>query len=146
MELAKHMGGIPSSHVLQRKGRRELSVPPRGRAVPALEQRLRPRRVREKRSPAEWINGCDGAYRRSGSMAQTVPPAVVCMFSPSVGLPMEGEGQGLAVPQLVMLANVALTADAGGCDFGPEEKQMVELKTVGSGGYSDSEEEEESRA
>ncbi|XP_064193830.1 RE1-silencing transcription factor-like [Anguilla rostrata] len=74
-------------------------------------------------------------------MAQTVHPAVVCMFAPPVGIPMEGEA--LAVPQLVMLANVALTAEGGACDFGLEEKQMVELKTVGSGSYTDSEEEEE---
>ncbi|KAI1887786.1 hypothetical protein AGOR_G00193950 [Albula goreensis] len=81
-------------------------------------------------------------------MAQMVHPTVVCMFAPSVGIPMDGDSQGgLAVPQLVMLANVALTTEAtsGGCDFGGAEemveKDMVELKTVGSSGYSDSEDE-----
>ncbi|XP_036372605.1 RE1-silencing transcription factor-like [Megalops cyprinoides] len=74
-------------------------------------------------------------------MAQTVHPAVVCMLAPSVGMPVDAEGQDLPVPQLVMLANVALTSEAGGCDYMAEEKQMVELKTVGSSGYSDSEDE-----
>lgn len=43
----------------------------------------------------------------------------------------------LPVPQLVMLANVALSAESPA----DEEKQMVELKNVGCGGYSDSEDE-----
>lgn len=43
----------------------------------------------------------------------------------------------LPVPQLVMLANVALNAESPA----EEEKQMVELKNVGCSGYSDSEDE-----
>ncbi|KAG9345452.1 hypothetical protein JZ751_008596 [Albula glossodonta] len=92
--------------------------------------------------------------------AQTVYPMGVVMFTPLTSVPVGGgEGHGvtavtdlprtdLAAPQLVMLANVALTSEggggspgSGGCDYAPEEKQMVELKTVGSGSYSDSEDE-----
>ncbi|XP_072553763.1 RE1-silencing transcription factor isoform X2 [Paramormyrops kingsleyae] len=47
----------------------------------------------------------------------------------------------MAAPQLVMLANVALTSEGTNCESLTEEKQMVELKTVGSGSYSDSEDE-----
>ncbi|KAJ8247648.1 hypothetical protein GJAV_G00248670 [Gymnothorax javanicus] len=76
-------------------------------------------------------------------MAQAVHPAMVCMFSSPVGLPMEGEAQpALAVPQLVMLANVALNAEGTVGEYGAEEKQMVELTTVGSGNYTYSDEEE----
>lgn len=66
------------------------------------------------------------------------------MFTPMVSVPMAGEGQGvtdMAAPQLVMLANVALTSEGTNCESLTEEKQMVELKTVGSGSYSDSEDE-----
>ncbi|XP_061109211.1 RE1-silencing transcription factor-like [Conger conger] len=82
--------------------------------------------------------------------AQTVYPVGVVMFTPLVGVAMGGEETGvteiprtdLAAPQLVMLANVALTSEGGGSgDYSPEEKQMVELKTVGSSCYSDSEDE-----
>ena len=67
---------------------------------------------------------------------------------------MEDEGPGLSelpgntlpVPQLVMLANAATVVgggdsageDGGSCDGLAEEKDMVELKTVGCS-YSDSE-------
>ncbi|XP_036407661.1 RE1-silencing transcription factor [Megalops cyprinoides] len=81
--------------------------------------------------------------------AQTVYPMGVVMFTPLVGMPLGSEGHGvpelsrtdLAAPQLVMLANVALTSEGAGCDYMIEEKQMVELKTVGSSSYSDSEDE-----
>ncbi|XP_035282141.1 RE1-silencing transcription factor [Anguilla anguilla] len=85
--------------------------------------------------------------------AQTVYPVGVVMLTPLVGVPMGGEEHGvtelprseLAAPQLVMLANVALTSEGGGsgggCDHSSEEKQMVELKTVGSSCYSDSDDE-----
>ncbi|KAG5845504.1 hypothetical protein ANANG_G00139840 [Anguilla anguilla] len=82
--------------------------------------------------------------------AQMVYPVGVVMLTPLVGVPMGGEEHGvtelprseLAAPQLVMLANVALTSEGGGgCDHSSEEKQMVELKTVGSSCYSDSEDE-----
>ncbi|XP_066576557.1 RE1-silencing transcription factor isoform X2 [Amia ocellicauda] len=79
--------------------------------------------------------------------AQTVHP--VGVFSSPVGIPLSGEVQGLtelsrtemAAPQLVMLANVALTSEVNNCEYMVEEKQMVELKTVGST-FSDSEEED----
>ncbi|MBN3271184.1 RESTA factor, partial [Polyodon spathula] len=48
----------------------------------------------------------------------------------------------LPAPQLVMLANVALTAEVGGCEYLNEDKQMAELKTVGNS-LSDSEVDEE---
>ncbi|XP_048825760.1 RE1-silencing transcription factor [Brienomyrus brachyistius] len=76
--------------------------------------------------------------------AQPVYPIGVGMFTPVVSVPMAGEGQGvtdMAAPQLVMLANVALTSEGTNCESLMEEKQMVELKTVGSGSYSDSEDE-----
>lgn len=42
-------------------------------------------------------------------------------------------------PQLVMLANVAAVAAADGDGSAPDEKEMMELKTVGSS-YLDSDE------
>ncbi|MBN3273797.1 REST factor, partial [Polyodon spathula] len=48
----------------------------------------------------------------------------------------------LPAPQLVMLANVALTAEVGGCEYLNEDKQMAELKTV-SNSLSDSEVDED---
>ncbi|KAG7462103.1 hypothetical protein MATL_G00199010 [Megalops atlanticus] len=91
----------------------------------------------------------DTARRASIMAAQTVYPMGVVMFTPLVGMPLGSEGHGvpelsrtdLAAPQLVMLANVALTSEGSGCDYMIEEKQMVELKTVGSSSYSDSEDE-----
>ncbi|NXC38649.1 REST factor, partial [Penelope pileata] len=47
----------------------------------------------------------------------------------------------LAAPQLIMLANVALTGEVSGscCDYlVGEERQMAELTTVGDGNFSDS--------
>ncbi|XP_042726629.1 RE1-silencing transcription factor isoform X3 [Lagopus leucura] len=57
----------------------------------------------------------------------------------------------LAAPQLIMLANVALTGEVNGncCDYlVGEERQMAELTTVGDGNFSDSDAEgvEDSRA
>lgn len=69
-----------------------------------------------------------------------------------VGVSMMDEGRNLSdvprdalpAPQLVMLANVAAVTAAeggGGCENGAgDEKEMMELKTVGSS-YSDSEDE-----
>ncbi|KAJ8262561.1 hypothetical protein GJAV_G00167810 [Gymnothorax javanicus] len=86
--------------------------------------------------------------------AQTVFPVGLVMFTPLMGGSMDGEEHGvaeipqsdLAAPQLVMLANIALTSEDGrggpSSDFPSEEKQMVELKTVGSSSYSDSEDED----
>ncbi|XP_043915015.1 RE1-silencing transcription factor [Protopterus annectens] len=51
----------------------------------------------------------------------------------------------LCAPQLIMLANVALTGEVGTCDCLGEDKQMTELKTVGNS-FSESEEEEEEGA
>lgn len=51
----------------------------------------------------------------------------------------------LAAPQLIMLANVALTGEVNGncCDYMVgEEKQMAELTTVGNTNFSDSDEED----
>ncbi|KAL4641571.1 RE1-silencing transcription factor [Arapaima gigas] len=81
--------------------------------------------------------------RGSSMAAQTVYPIGVGMFAPVVAVPIGNETQAvsdLAAPQLVMLANVALTSENNGCDCLVEEKQMVELKTVCSS-YSDSEDE-----
>lgn len=59
-----------------------------------------------------------------------------------VGVSLMEEPQILPAPQLVMLANVAaVTApEVGGCDSVADEKEMMELKTVGCS-YSDSEDE-----
>ncbi|XP_068460302.1 RE1-silencing transcription factor [Clinocottus analis] len=63
------------------------------------------------------------------------------MFPVSVPLMEDAQSDALPAPQLVMLANVAAVtaADNGGGGDG-DEKEMMELKTVGSS-YSDSEEE-----
>lgn len=55
----------------------------------------------------------------------------------------EGQTHTLPAPQLVMLANVAAvtSAEGAGCDGSvADEKEMMELKTVGCS-YSDSEDE-----
>ncbi|XP_028816651.1 RE1-silencing transcription factor [Denticeps clupeoides] len=54
---------------------------------------------------------------------------------------MEGNNPELPAPQLVMLANVALTAEGSSSDYLSEDKQMAELQPVGSNSYSDSEDE-----
>ncbi|XP_016130154.1 RE1-silencing transcription factor-like isoform X3 [Sinocyclocheilus grahami] len=80
--------------------------------------------------------------------AQTVYPAAAGIFMP-VGIPLPEVGHDLpelprnnvAAPQLVMLANVVVSSEASSSDYNAEEKQMVELKTVGCNSYSDSEEE-----
>uniref|UniRef100_A0A9J7Y1K1 RE1-silencing transcription factor n=1 Tax=Cyprinus carpio carpio TaxID=630221 RepID=A0A9J7Y1K1_CYPCA len=75
--------------------------------------------------------------------AQTVYPAAAGIFMPvEVGhdLP-ELPRNDVAAPQLVMLANVVVSSEASSSDYNAEEKQMVELKTVGCNSYSDSEEE-----
>ncbi|XP_041074964.1 RE1-silencing transcription factor [Polyodon spathula] len=72
------------------------------------------------------------------------------MFSSTIGMPLSEDLYGLKdlpktdlpAPQLVMLANVALTAEVGGCEYLNEDKQMAELKTVGNS-LSDSEVDEE---
>lgn len=66
----------------------------------------------------------------------------VFVTSGDASLPKEPDvntvsGTELAVPQLVMLANVALNTESPA----EEEKQMVELKNVGCCSYSDSEDE-----
>ncbi|XP_076842786.1 RE1-silencing transcription factor [Brachyhypopomus gauderio] len=81
--------------------------------------------------------------------AQTVFALGSGMFVPSRGIPMPDEGHelpelprtDLPAPQLVMLANVALTSEGAPGDCVVEEKQMVELKNVGCSSYSDSEDE-----
>lgn len=73
--------------------------------------------------------------------AQTV--LSVGMFPVGVSLTDEAPGlrDMLPAPQLVMLANVAAAVESGGGDGSvAEEKEMVELKTVGCS-YSDSEDE-----
>ncbi|XP_016422481.1 RE1-silencing transcription factor [Sinocyclocheilus rhinocerous] len=80
--------------------------------------------------------------------AQTVYPATAGIFMP-VGIPLPEVGHDLpelprndvVAPQLVMLANVVVSSEASSSDYNAEEKQMVELKTVGCNNYSDSEEE-----
>ncbi|XP_026136133.1 RE1-silencing transcription factor [Carassius auratus] len=75
--------------------------------------------------------------------AQTVYPAAAGVFMPvEVGhdLP-ELPRNDVAAPQLVMLANVVVSSESASSDYNAEEKQMVELKTVGCNSYSDSEEE-----
>ncbi|XP_059377866.1 RE1-silencing transcription factor-like [Carassius carassius] len=80
--------------------------------------------------------------------AQTVYPATAGLFMP-VGIPLPEVGHELpelpqndvAAPQLVMLANVVVSSEVSSSDYNAEEKQMVELKTVGCNNYSDSEEE-----
>ncbi len=80
--------------------------------------------------------------------AQTLYPAAAGIFMP-VGIPLPEVGHDLpelprndvVAPQLVMLANVVLSSEASSSDYNAEEKQMVELKTVGCNNYSDSEEE-----
>lgn len=71
------------------------------------------------------------------------------MFPVGVSLAEDGQGFSdlprnmLPAPQLVMLANVAaVTAPEVGDSSVAEEKEMMELKTVGSS-YSDSEDEDE---
>ncbi|KAK6493357.1 RE1-silencing mRNAion factor B-like [Huso huso] len=72
------------------------------------------------------------------------------MFSSTIGMPLSEDLYGLndlpktdlPAPQLVMLANVALTAEVGGGEYQNEDKQMAELKTVGNS-LSDSEVDEE---
>lgn len=50
-------------------------------------------------------------------------------------------GNAVPAPQLVMLANIAAAEGGGGADGSTaDEKEMMELKTVG-GSYSDSEDE-----
>uniref|UniRef100_A0A673YHS2 RE1-silencing transcription factor n=1 Tax=Salmo trutta TaxID=8032 RepID=A0A673YHS2_SALTR len=74
--------------------------------------------------------------------SQTVYPMGLVMYATSAGMPMVEDAQGLAelphnelpAPQLVMLANVA-------CENPTEGKEMMELQTVGSSSYSDSEDE-----
>ncbi|XP_066497844.1 RE1-silencing transcription factor isoform X2 [Hoplias malabaricus] len=81
--------------------------------------------------------------------AQTVFPVVSGIFVPSCGIPLPEDGHDLTelprtdlpAPQLVMLANVALTSESPPGDYNAEEKQMVELKNVGCSNYSDSEDE-----
>ncbi|KAK1799049.1 hypothetical protein P4O66_007319 [Electrophorus voltai] len=81
--------------------------------------------------------------------AQTVFALGSGMFVPSRGIPLPDESHelpelprtDLPAPQLVMLANVALTSEAAPGDCVVEEKQMVELKNVGCSSYSDSEDE-----
>lgn len=79
--------------------------------------------------------------------AQTAFP--VGSFPAEISLSEEGPGLGglprdtMPAPQLVMLANVAAVtaAEASGGDGSvADEKEMMELKTVG-GSYSDSEDE-----
>ncbi|KAI2657049.1 RE1-silencing transcription factor [Labeo rohita] len=80
--------------------------------------------------------------------AQTVYPATAGIYMP-VGIPLPEVGHDLpelprndvAAPQLVMLANVVVSSETSSSDYNAEEKQMVELKTVGCNNYSDSEEE-----
>ncbi|KAK2848706.1 hypothetical protein Q5P01_008540 [Channa striata] len=65
------------------------------------------------------------------------------MFPVGVSLMEDGQSHTLPPPQLVMLANVAsvTSAEGGGCDGSvADEKEMMELKTVGCS-YSDSEDE-----
>ncbi|KAF3694291.1 RE1-silencing transcription factor Neural-restrictive silencer factor [Channa argus] len=65
------------------------------------------------------------------------------MFPVGVSLMEDGQSHTLPPPQLVMLANVAAvtSAEGGGCDDSmADEKEMMELKTVGCS-YSDSEDE-----
>ncbi|KAL7861121.1 hypothetical protein AOLI_G00174700 [Acnodon oligacanthus] len=81
--------------------------------------------------------------------AQAVFPQASGIFVPSRGIPLPEDGHELTelprtdlpAPQLVMLANVALTSEPSLGDYSTEEKQMVELKNVGCSGYSDSEDE-----
>lgn len=73
--------------------------------------------------------------------AQTTFPAE--MFPVGVSLMEDAQSHTLSAPQLVMLANVAaVTSAEGACCEGSvaDEKEMMELKTVGSS-YSDSEDE-----
>ncbi|KAG1962381.1 RE1-silencing transcription factor [Pimephales promelas] len=80
--------------------------------------------------------------------AQMVYSATSGIFMPG-GIPLPEVGHDLpelprndvAAPQLVMLANVVVSSEASSSDYNAEEKQMVELKTVGCNNYSDSEEE-----
>lgn len=77
-----------------------------------------------------------------------VYPATAGIFMPG-GIPLPEVGHDLpelprndvVAPQLVMLANVVVSSEASSSDYNAEEKQMVELKTVGCNNYSDSEEE-----
>ncbi|XP_057205292.1 RE1-silencing transcription factor [Triplophysa rosa] len=81
--------------------------------------------------------------------AQTVYPSTAVMFMPGVGIPLPEVSHDLpelsqnevAAPQLVMLANVVISSETSPSDCNAEEKQMFELKTVGSSNYSDSDEE-----
>ncbi|XP_054649057.1 RE1-silencing transcription factor [Dunckerocampus dactyliophorus] len=76
-------------------------------------------------------------------------PSMFSMETFPIGVSLMDNDQSLsdvaknsAAPQLVMLANVAAVAAADGCGEGSvaDEKEMMELKTVGCG-YSDSEDE-----
>ncbi|XP_062331758.1 RE1-silencing transcription factor isoform X1 [Osmerus eperlanus] len=79
--------------------------------------------------------------------AQTVYP--LAMFPPTVSVAMEEDSHSLTelsrndlpAPQLVMLANVAVISEGNGSENMAEEKEMMELKNVGSSSYSDSEDE-----
>ncbi|XP_029107732.1 RE1-silencing transcription factor [Scleropages formosus] len=109
------------------------------------DQHLLERKVFARRSPRSSSPPRVSTIplRGSSMAAQTVYPIGVGMFTPVVAVPIGNESQAvsdLAAPQLVMLANVALTSESNGCDCLVEEKQMVELKTVCSS-YSDSEDE-----
>lgn len=70
-------------------------------------------------------------------MSQPVFPAAAGIFLPDLAQ------DEVSAPQLVMLANVVVSAEASASEYSTEEKQMVELQTVACSSYSDSEEEDE---
>lgn len=76
-------------------------------------------------------------------MATTFSAAALSLMDNSPNLSDMHENAPPA-PQLVMLANVAAVTAADGADGALDEKEMMELKTVGSS-YLDSDEDNSSR-
>ncbi|CAH6887526.1 RE1-silencing transcription factor [Phodopus roborovskii] len=79
-------------------------------------------------------SGGGGLFSHSGSMGMALPNDMYDLHELSKA--------ELAAPQLIMLANVALTGEVSGscCDYlVGEERQMAELMPVGDNNFSDSE-------
>ncbi|KAI4891839.1 hypothetical protein NFI96_008028 [Prochilodus magdalenae] len=94
-----------------------------------------------------FVVHCAMAIKASYLISGLMFPAGI--YVPSRGIPLPEDGHelpelprtDLPAPQLVMLANVALTSEPSPGEYSVEEKQMVELKNVACSSYSDSEDE-----
>lgn len=70
-------------------------------------------------------------------MSQPVFPTASGIFLPDL------HHDEVSAPQLVMLANVVVSAEASASEYSTEGKQMMELQTVACSSYSDSEEDDD---